>query len=134
MKRIVRVCATLLIFCVLFGVMAVFPISSADTESPFIQNVINSADNDCIKNIDILQSEKIGFNDEVSLYSVKISSSGQRIRAITKNLGFKESFCQDTFNVRVATAPISSGARLFVYSKPTEDGQNFTTHSIKDIA
>ena len=134
MKRRVRLVATLLVFCFLMSMTVAFPIYSEDATSPFIQSVIDSSSNDCIQNIDLLQTETFGFNNEISLYSTQISSSGQRIRAMTKNLGFSKSFCQDTFNVKVATAPISSGARLFVYSKSTEDGQNFTTHSIKDIA
>lgn len=134
MKRTVRIIATLLIFSTLMGMVSAFSIYSVDVTSPFIQSVIDSSSNDCIQSTNVLQTETFGSNNEISLYSTKISSSGQRIRAMTKNLGFKTSFCQDTFNVKIATAPISSGARLFVYSKPTSDGQNFTTHSIKDIA
>ena len=129
MERTVRIIAVMLATILVATSIPVLSISSATVSSPFNSTILSDSANS-IKSVTVNSSESIGSNGEISLYEVTVSSSGTRKSALIDLLDIKSQTFVDTFEgVRIAT-----GGKLFVYSKPTEDRQNFANNYINDIA
>ncbi len=129
MERTVRIIATMLAIILFATSIPVLSISSATVSSPFDSTILSDSANS-IKSVTVSSSESIGSNGEVSLYKATISSSGTRKDALKTLLGIDSRTFEDTFS----GVSIATGGRLFVYSKPTDDGQGFSNNLINDIA
>ena len=129
MKRTLRAIASLLVFILLCGSLPVLSISSETLSSPFDSTILSDSANS-IKSVTVNSSENIGNGGEVSLFKATISSTGTRKVALKSLLDIPSNTFEDTFE----DVTIATGGKLFVYSKPASDGQNFANNYINDIA
>ena len=129
MKGKLKGIAAIMAAVLLGGVIPILPISSASLESPFISSLLSNSSN-AINSVTINSSESIGNNNEVSLFSATIKSTGTRRNDAKTKLSKSNNKFADTFS----GINIAMGGKLFVYSAPTENGLDFNVNYIDDIA
>lgn len=122
MKKAIKVIAAALVTSMLAGSVSAVTAFSATPPKPFKSTMYTDANCIVDNSAKITSTETFG-NGAISLYGASIKSSGVRKTGASKT---------QNFNMKIAVG--SSQGRLFVYSKPSSNGLDYATHSIKDIA